>query len=155
MNFLKNGCLLLLLLVVLTACQLVKTSENAEGWQEQLVGLEDANLFLEQATAKGSVVTYTTKGCVIDRLIEVGNTATIAAPGNETEEMLKHWMTVHYLDQCVFLFANIHSKNHQVTYSLATISDINNQSNLTLYGKVDEEGVLNAQAVFITSFGEK
>ena len=42
-----------------------------------------------------------------------------------------------------------------MTYSLATISDINNQSNLTVYGEVDEEGILNAQAVFITSFGEK
>lgn len=155
---LKYSGLILLVQVVLTACQPVdalkflgKVGEKSSSY-EQLSELEDANLFLKRATVKGSVVAFTIEGCEIDKFIQFGNIVVSSSIGSETIEALENRMKVRYLDNCDFFFAKIDTKINQVTYSSATVEDIRSQSNLTLYGEIDDNGVLNAQAVFITSY---
>ena len=109
----------------------------------------DSDSLISSFDLQGSVIEFSENGCVVTPVTNDGNTAAVAAPGNEKEETN---VTISYEPDCIFQTAVMDLTTGTANISKAAVSDIKKQTSLLIYGSSEDTHNFSASKVIIVRY---
>ena len=109
----------------------------------------DGDSLISSSDLQGSVIEFSENGCVVTPVTNDGNTAAVAAPGNEKEETN---VTISYEPNCIFQTAVMNIATGKANISKAAVSDIKKQTSLLIYGSSEDAHNFSASKVIIVRY---
>ncbi len=109
----------------------------------------DGDSLISSSDLQGRVIEFSENGCVVTPVTNDGNTAAVAAPGNEKEETN---VTISYEPDCIFQTAVMDLTTGTANISKAAVSDIKKQTSLLIYGSSEDTHNFSASKVIIVRY---
>ena len=109
----------------------------------------DGDSLISSSDLQGRVIEFSENGCVVTPVTNDGNTAAVAAPGNEKEETN---VTISYEPNCIFQTAVMNIATGKANISKAAVSDIKKQTSLLIYGSSEDAHNFSASKVIIVRY---